>query len=123
VSDNIKEFPTAPLAVRSATALADYLQNIADHIRAGDVETDPHAILLVLTGMDRHEVLKIGYQTDRDGLGGAVRAVEAVCLTPYKTQGDNMRTRSHPLYGRTIRPEPPKPADGTKPGFKLSVVK
>jgi hypothetical protein len=119
---DIKDFPTAPLAVRSAAILADYLEDIARHIRAGDVETDPHAILLVLTGVDRHEVLKIGYETDRDGLGGAVRAAEAVTMTRYKTQGDNMRSRTHPLYGRAIRPEPAKPSDGVKPGFKPTLV-
>ncbi|MBW3243233.1 hypothetical protein KUV57_11050 [Epibacterium sp. DP7N7-1] len=78
--------------------LATYLRQLADHIESGEVETEPRAAMIVLTGRERHEVLHCGHSAEPGFLPGAVRAAEAVYLTPYMRAGGNMCPRTH-QYG------------------------
>lgn len=83
--------------------LARWLRELADYIEADDLETEPHAALIILTGSEQHEVLCAGYGEDRDGCDGAVYAAMAVTSPAYRTAGGNVRPRNHAKYGSPLR--------------------
>lgn len=83
--------------------LARWLRDLADYIEADELETEPHAALIVLTGANQHEVLMAGYGDDASGCDGAAHAATAVVSPSYRTEGGNTRTRNHTRYGLALR--------------------
>lgn len=83
--------------------LARWLRELAAYIEADDLETEPHAALIVLTGSEQHEVLMAGYSEDARGANGAMNAARAVISPSYRTEGGNIRQRNHDHYGMPLR--------------------
>lgn len=74
--------------------LADYLRRIADWIKADDVECDPTALLLVLSGRKGDEVVWKGYNGNSEvSLRDAGHAAYSQVSTPYKRRGGNFHDR------------------------------
>lgn len=83
--------------------LARWLRELADYIESDQLETEPHAALIVLTGVEQHEVLMAGYGEDSRGCDGAMNAARAVISPSYRTEGGNIRPRAHDHYGLRLR--------------------
>lgn len=83
--------------------LAQWLRELANYIEADELETEPHAALIVLTGTEQHEVLIAGYGSDARGCDGAAFAAKAVITTGFRTVGGNIRPRDHGRYGSPLR--------------------
>lgn len=83
--------------------LARWLRDLADYIEGDQLETEPHAALIVLTGVAQHEVLIAGYGDDNRGCEGAMNAARAVIAPSYRTEGGNIRARNHDHYGMVLR--------------------
>lgn len=79
----------------ASRVLARQLREIADHIEADELETQPHGAILCLTGPFQHEVLPMG---DPEGNRGARSACHAILLATFRTVGGNIRTRNHQNY-------------------------
>ncbi len=95
---NIVTLPDRAKESRQRRDLAQYLRIIADAIEADDAETEPHALLLVLTGRTQHEVLAAGYADDGAGFSGATRCMVGMDAA-WPTAGRNIRQRQHDRYG------------------------
>lgn len=92
-----------PKTPKATTELVQYLRKIADHIEAGETETDPRSALLVLTGPVQHEVLHVGHDAEPGFLTGALEAARAVYNANYNTHGGNIRPRTHQYSGGAER--------------------
>lgn len=92
MSDNILSFPASAPSYRNKTRLSDFLRTIADHIDNMELQTDPHALMLVLTGDKWHEVLHVGYNLHVDVLEAAM-AAHQYGITPVES-GSNFVTRT-----------------------------
>lgn len=99
----IAPLPDSATTCAAHRRLARWLRELADYIEADELETEPHAALIVLTGAEQHEVLIAGYGEDRGGCDGAIYAAHAVTLTNFRTEGGNIRPRNHALYGQPLR--------------------
>src|SRR5258708_5493050 len=88
---------------QSHPRLTQWLRELADYIDANDLETEPHAALIVLTGPDQHEAICAGYSDDGSALDGAAYAAMAVTRPHFATEGGNIRKRNHPHYGFPLR--------------------
>jgi hypothetical protein len=55
-------FPSAVKAARNRRMLVEFLLTIASHIERDELETEPYALSLTLTGKTHHEVLFKGYE-------------------------------------------------------------
>lgn len=74
--------------------LADYLRTVAKWIQADDVQCDPTALLLVLSGKSGDEVVWKGYADNPDvSLRDAGHAAYAQVSTPFKRRGGNFHDR------------------------------
>lgn len=83
--------------------LARWFRELADYIEADELETEPHAAMIVLTGSEQHEVLIAGYSSDVSGCNGAMYAAQTVLSSAFRTAGGNIRPRDHSLYGLPLR--------------------
>jgi len=88
-------FPTA--AARSYTKraqLAAYLRELADFVDRDEIEIEPVAAVIVLTGVSTHEVVCCGYGDDEWGYTEASRVADYVARDcGYPTLGRNRRQR------------------------------
>ncbi|MCP1550651.1 MULTISPECIES: hypothetical protein [Methylorubrum] len=105
MSGNVVSLPDGHRAGRVRRDLARHLREIADLIEADQVETEPHAFWLVLTGMAQHEVLYAGYAEDGDGFRGALSAAGFIGGAAFPTRGGPVRRREGEVYGRPYRNE------------------
>jgi len=87
--------PAIPKARRE---LANYLRELAEHLDKDEIEIDPYAFVLCLTGPASHEVVHTGYDT-LSALRGAAKTVNAVLSPSYETIGGNRRSRERREYG------------------------
>lgn len=77
--------------------LAEYLRTVALWIQRDDVECEPTALVLVLSGKSGDEVVWKGYEDNPDvSLKDAGRAAHAQFHTPYKRRGGNFHDRRKP---------------------------
>lgn len=77
--------------------IAEYLRTVAKWIQADDVQSEPTAVLLVLSGKAGDEVVWKGYADNADvSLRDAGRAAELQVSTPYKRRGGNFHDRRKP---------------------------
>ena len=77
--------------------LAEYLRTVAKWIQADDVECDPTALLLVLSGKAGDEVVWKGYADNAYvSLRDAGHAAYAQVSTPFKRRGGNFHDRRKP---------------------------
>lgn len=68
------------LAERRRAELADSLAAIAEHIRRGEIEDDPHGWVLLLHSDKGYEVLNKGIRT-KDDMDAAMRAMRVHIAT------------------------------------------
>jgi hypothetical protein len=90
---SITEFPTD--AARQATSrmrLVRWLRELADIIEADQAATEPHAVLITLTGKSQHEVVSFGYGRDDQGFREAGEVAHKVASF-WRTMGRNIRKR------------------------------
>lgn len=74
--------------------LAEYLRTVAKWIQADDVESEPTALLLVLSGKRGDEVVWEGYDNNSEvSLRDAGHAAREQVMTPYKRRGGNFHDR------------------------------
>jgi hypothetical protein len=74
--------------------LAAYLRELADLIAADELEVEPSAAVVVLTGRHTHEVVCCGYADDEWGYQDASRTADFVARDcGYPTVGRNRRVR------------------------------
>lgn len=74
--------------------LADYLRKMADYLQRDDIESEPSAITVVLSGKAGDEVLWNGYANNPDvSLRDVARAFDSQFSTPYKRRGGNFHDR------------------------------
>jgi hypothetical protein len=77
--------------------LAEYLRTVATWIQRDDVECEPTALVLVLSGRTGDEVVWKGYEDNGEvSLKDAGRAANAQFNTPYKRRGGNFHDRRKP---------------------------
>lgn len=77
--------------------LAEYLREVATWIQRDDVECEPTALVLILSGKSGDEVVWKGYQDNPDvSLRDAGRAANTQFTTPYKRRGGNFHVRRKP---------------------------
>lgn len=55
-------FPSAAKVARNRKILVEFLRTIASHIERDELETEPYALSLTLTGKTHNEVLFKGYE-------------------------------------------------------------
>ncbi|MHC2016278.1 hypothetical protein [Methylobacterium sp. CM6247] len=109
----IVRFPVE--AARSHTKrarLVSYLRELADFIERDELETEPDAALVVLTGAEDHEVVCCGYGDDDNALDEAAMVAGSVTRGSFVTMGGNRRKRGD--Y-RPKRMERPNIVDGVFP--------
>lgn len=99
MGENIINMPQTHQVGSVRRDLAKHLRMIADGIENDGLETEPHAFLLVLTGLAQHEVLYAGYSQDAQGFHGALSAADAMRFASYRTRGGNVRRREGGRYG------------------------
>lgn len=76
--------------------LADYLRTVAKWIQADDVESEPTALLLVLSGKRGDEVVWKGYANNSEvSLRDAGNAAQAQVSSLFKRRGGNFHDRRH----------------------------
>lgn len=74
--------------------LAEWLRQIATWIQKDDIEIEPTALMLVLSGKTGDEVVWKGFQDNPSvSLRDAGRAANAQVNTPYKRRGGNFHDR------------------------------
>jgi hypothetical protein len=88
---DVLQFPVFPAPFRAKNKLADFLWEIADYIDGMEIETDPHAICLILTGETRNEILPRGYKSTYE-LCEAIRTANRYASLPSRS-GGNIVTR------------------------------
>lgn len=74
--------------------LSDYLRTVAKWIQADEVESEPTALLLVLSGKRGDEVVWKGYANNSEvSLRDAGHAVSTQFNSPFKRRGGNFHDR------------------------------
>lgn len=92
---DVVAFPSAAARQHTKRArLAAYLRELADLIDADEVEVEPTAALVVISGPRTHEVVCCGYGDDAWGYEEASRVADFVARDcGYPTIGRNRRER------------------------------
>lgn len=99
---DIHQFPASRTAHNRRVAseqakrneLAEYLRTVAKWIQADDVESEPSALLIVLSGKAGDEVVWKGYDNNPEvSLRDAGRAVSTQFNSPFKRRGGNFHDR------------------------------
>ena len=102
MSAEIFEFPARPRlhnrVVEQNQAqrkkLADWFRTIAAHIEGNDVEREPLAAMIVLSGASGDEVLHTGYgDHEQVSLRQAGYAAQKLATTPFARRGGNFFDR------------------------------
>lgn len=83
----------------SRQALADWFRELAGHIERDELDCEPHAVVMCLTGPTVHEAVGMGYENDPEGWHGARQALRAIEWARFRTVGGNIRTRNTGVYG------------------------
>ena len=90
----VKPFPIAEARRHSKRArLAAYLRELAEFVEDDNVEIDPVAALVVLSGAEQHEVVCCGYGDDDHALTEAAMVAGFVVRGDFVTRGANRRNR------------------------------
>lgn len=102
MSADIHQFPASRTAHNRRVAseqakrnvIAEYLRTCANWIQADDVECEPTAVLLVLSGKAGDEVVWKGYADNSDvSLRDVAHAVTSQLNTTFKRRGGNFHDR------------------------------
>lgn len=118
----IVSFPSAAARERTKRSrLATYLRELADLIEADEVEIEPTAALVVISGPSAHEVVCCGYDDDDDGFQEAAAVAGYVARSDWcRTLGGNRRKRGD-YFGRPMKHHNivdgdfPRPARASQP--------
>lgn len=104
MSADIHQFPASRTAHNRRVAseqakrnvIAEYLRTCANWIQADDVESEPTAVLLVLSGKAGDEVVWKGYADNAEvSLRDAGNAAKAQVSSLFKRRGGNFHDRRH----------------------------
>ena len=94
MASEIVAFPIAAARRHTKRAqLATYLRELADLVENDEVETDPTAALIVLSGPEEHEVICCGYGDDDHAIDEAAMVAGFVVRGSFVTLGGNRRKR------------------------------
>lgn len=85
---NILPFPALPANMRNRIQLVDWLRQMAEYIEGDRLQCEPHAIAVVLTGSNTHEVLFTGYTDDQKGLREASSVLTRYVQLPSRAGGN-----------------------------------
>lgn len=82
---------------KSRKDLVDWLRTVASWLEKDEIECEPSALVLILSGKTGDEVVWKGYSDNSDvSLRDAGRAANSQFNTPYKRRGGNFHDRRKP---------------------------